>query len=244
MKKYTSFIAGLLLGAMLFGGTAAYAAGVLAERSSHKIMLNGRPVEAEAYTINGNNYFKLRDIAAMVDFGVDWDGEAGAVLIDTSKGYTPEAPAPSPELPDTPSGAREDFSQQANPAIFTGEYTREIYNAVRQSIVDQDAILSGAQTSLASMAVDEHTRQTVYNVTAAIGDYPSYYYEGAGPGRAVCDVRYPESYTAAAAHTESFIRSLDGLSDREKSQAAILLCLRQAHLRGEISPSVKGDGLG
>lgn len=34
------------------------------------------------------------------------------------------------------SWSREDFSQQANPAIFTGAYTRELYNTFRQTIVD------------------------------------------------------------------------------------------------------------
>ena len=36
-RRYTGFFAGLVCGAVLFGGTAAYAAGVLAERSSHKV---------------------------------------------------------------------------------------------------------------------------------------------------------------------------------------------------------------
>lgn len=39
--------------------------------------------------------------------------------------------------------SREDFSQQANPEIFTGYYTRGWYNAIRQSIVDRDIILAG-----------------------------------------------------------------------------------------------------
>ena len=34
------------------------------------------------------------------------------------------------------SWSREDFSQQANPAVFTGYYTRELYNAIRQTLVD------------------------------------------------------------------------------------------------------------
>ncbi len=34
------------------------------------------------------------------------------------------------------SWSREDFSQQANPAIFTGAYTRKLYNTFRQTIVD------------------------------------------------------------------------------------------------------------
>ncbi len=32
--------------------------------------------------------------------------------------------------------SREDFSRQANPKVFTGPYTRELYNAIRQTMVD------------------------------------------------------------------------------------------------------------
>ena len=42
------------------------------------------------YNIGGNNYFKLRDLATLLDFSVTWDGTKNAVVIDTSKGYTPE----------------------------------------------------------------------------------------------------------------------------------------------------------
>lgn len=41
-----------------------------------------------------------------------------------------------------PNWSREDFSAQANPAIFTGYYTRGWYNAIRQSIVDRETILA------------------------------------------------------------------------------------------------------
>lgn len=38
--------------------------------------------------------------------------------------------------------SREDFSLQANPAIFTGCYSRAWYNAIRQSIADREVILA------------------------------------------------------------------------------------------------------
>jgi len=38
--------------------------------------------------------------------------------------------------------SREDFSSYANPAIFSGYYSRAWYNAIRQSIIDKDIILS------------------------------------------------------------------------------------------------------
>jgi hypothetical protein len=58
--------------------------------TSSKITLNGGEVSLTAYNIGGNNYFKLRDLGQEFDFGVDWDGANNTIVIDTSKGYTPE----------------------------------------------------------------------------------------------------------------------------------------------------------
>ena len=74
MKNAALFCTGIVLGATLFGGVAAYAAGVMAERSAQAVYVDGQRVELEAYNIGGNNYVKLRDIGAAVDFNVYWDG--------------------------------------------------------------------------------------------------------------------------------------------------------------------------
>ncbi|MDR3278672.1 MAG: hypothetical protein LBT12_07845 [Oscillospiraceae bacterium] len=58
--------------------------------TASKIYLDGKEVTFTAYIIDGNNYFKLRDIGAAFDFGVDWDGASQTIAIDTGKGYTPE----------------------------------------------------------------------------------------------------------------------------------------------------------
>ena len=72
MKRVGTFITGLLVGATLFGGTAAYAAGVMAEQSLNRILVDGQEVQLDAYAINGNNYLKLRDIGEAVGFNVYW----------------------------------------------------------------------------------------------------------------------------------------------------------------------------
>ena len=72
---------------MILGGGSAYATGILAVPSTHAVTVDGVPVSVEAYTINGNNYFKLRDIAALVDFGVNWDHAAKTVEIYTTSSY-------------------------------------------------------------------------------------------------------------------------------------------------------------
>ena len=78
MKRMGTFMAGLLIGATLFGGSVAYAAGIMAERSTHTILVDGVETPMTAYAINGNNYVMLRDIGAAVDFNVFWDTESTA----------------------------------------------------------------------------------------------------------------------------------------------------------------------
>jgi hypothetical protein len=69
-----------------------------AQPTKSKIMLGGVAVDFTAYNIAGNNYFKLRDIGAAFDFGVDWDGANNAIAINTNKGYTAEgASAATPD---------------------------------------------------------------------------------------------------------------------------------------------------
>lgn len=56
--------------------------------STAKIQVDGRTLSLTAYNIGGNNYFKLRDIGEVFDFGVTWDGGSQRIMIDTSIGYT------------------------------------------------------------------------------------------------------------------------------------------------------------
>ena len=47
-----------------------------------------------------------------------------------------EAPQPEPYTISADHWSREDFSQEANPEVFTGVYSRELYNAIRQTMLD------------------------------------------------------------------------------------------------------------
>ena len=58
------------------------------------VLVNGTSIEFEAYNINGNNYFKLRDLAQAVNnteknFEVTWDGENNAINLISNTPYTP-----------------------------------------------------------------------------------------------------------------------------------------------------------
>lgn len=91
-KPYTSFVTGLLVGVALFSGTTAYAAGIMAERSTNRIFVDGKEVQVEAYTIHNNNFMQLRDVGKAVGFNVYWNAADGSVQIETGKPYTGEAP--------------------------------------------------------------------------------------------------------------------------------------------------------
>ena len=102
MKKSLYLIAGILIGAALTGGSAAVAAGIMAERSHHRVVVDGKEVQMEAYVINGNNYVKLRDMGKAVGFEVYWDSVNGCVQVESNKPYTGEAPAKTePDKPES-----------------------------------------------------------------------------------------------------------------------------------------------
>lgn len=86
-RNLSSFTLGLLCGALFFGQAAAYAAGVLATPFSEmdqRVTLNGHLIQLNGYNIDGNNYFKLKDVAQQVGFQVAWNEDTRTVEIDTA----------------------------------------------------------------------------------------------------------------------------------------------------------------
>lgn len=64
-----------------------------AKPSPHAIYVDGTKANVAAYEINGNNYFKLRDIAAIVNgsekqFEVSWNNNAQRIDLTSGKPYT------------------------------------------------------------------------------------------------------------------------------------------------------------
>ena len=178
MKNKTfTFVMGLLCGMVLLSSGYAAASTILsAAPSSQPIFVDGRQVQLEAYEIHGNNFVKLRDVGEEVGFNVYWDG--AAVQMKSSKPYTgmgpvvqtpAPVPTPTPSAPVVPSSSassgytintdhwsREDFSQRANSAVFTGVFDRALYNTIRQTLVD-----GGSGTAPAYTMVDKEDYGTV-----------------------------------------------------------------------------------
>lgn len=63
-------------------------ASIAAKLSTYTVYVDGVKIGFVAYTIGGYNYFKLRDVAAVIDFGVDYNTSTKTVVVDTTKGYT------------------------------------------------------------------------------------------------------------------------------------------------------------
>lgn len=51
--------------------------------NSGGILKDGSPIDIYAYNINGNNYFKIRDIASLIGFSVGWDDSTQTITITT-----------------------------------------------------------------------------------------------------------------------------------------------------------------
>ncbi len=72
----------------------AYAETAQARPTSSSVLVNGPTVSFEAYNINNNNYFKLRDIAMALNgsgkqFQVTWDATKNAINLIPNQAYAP-----------------------------------------------------------------------------------------------------------------------------------------------------------
>jgi len=66
----------------------------VAKPISATVLVNGKPVEFDAFNIEGNNYFKLRDIAYVLNdtekqFNLNWDADYSIIDINSDTPYTP-----------------------------------------------------------------------------------------------------------------------------------------------------------
>lgn len=88
-------LAGMALvgGMMVSCAAPAMAAVITAVPNASPVALDGQVREIAAYTIDGNNYFKLRDVAALLNgtganFEVGFDAAANAISLTTKEKYT------------------------------------------------------------------------------------------------------------------------------------------------------------
>jgi len=60
-----------------------------------KVYVDERDIMFTAYNIDGNNYFKLREIGIIFNIGIDWSETDNTVIIDTNIDYVPQLDYPS-----------------------------------------------------------------------------------------------------------------------------------------------------
>ena len=161
--KRGSFVVGFLTGLLVVGvTTTAHAAGIMAERSYHRVVVDGKEAQMEAYRIKGNNYVKLRDIGEQVGFNVYWDSVNGCVQVESGKPYTGEAPAkaePDMPVPQPESTAPADVDAMKQDIV-------ERTNALRKengiaALTTSDKLMQAAQVRADEMAASgaySHTR--------------------------------------------------------------------------------------
>jgi len=82
-KKEIALVAsGIILGAALAAPVAG--AALTAQQSSQKIVVDGKPVQIEAYSIGGSNYCKLRDVGRAMNFSVEYDPLTNTIHINSN----------------------------------------------------------------------------------------------------------------------------------------------------------------
>ncbi len=106
MRKSARMLAALLCASSL----CVPAGAVEASPTTNPIYVDGRQVTLDSYTINGYTYYKIRDLAEVLNFEVDYDTSNDSVQMWN----TPQEPA-APESPETPDG---DSSQEDEPPSF------------------------------------------------------------------------------------------------------------------------------
>ena len=161
--KRGSFAAGFLTCLLLAGvTTTAYAAGIVAERSHHRVVVDGKEAQMEAYVINGSNYVRLRDIGKAVGFEVYWNSDAKCVQVESKKPYTGEAPVTSAEAKPVEQPAQTDVAAAKQDII---DYTNALRceNGVVVLRVN-DKLMQAAQ-----VRADEMAAHTVYSHTRPNG---------------------------------------------------------------------------
>ncbi len=218
VKGTVLLLSGVIIGASLIPAANAAGSFFQAQRTPHPIYVDGQQVPMETYAIGGHNYVKLRDIGQAVGFEVYWDGSAARIV--SGQPYTGQPPAQA-----APSAVPK-HSTQADPSVFTGYLTAEVYDTIREAVLTKETASFGlaVQGSLhlrwddkAGFKKAEEERNQINAVLAALGPYPGYEMVSAGDGSGyLCEVRYTEVDAPAAEHTKGFINSLDGLSEREK----------------------------
>lgn len=242
MRK-SSFLVGLLCGSLLFGGLTAFAnAEIIAKLTSQIFFWNNQRIELEAYNINGYNYVRLRDAAELFGVNIEYHEDTDTVHLGEVRKEKIKI--------DGNAYAKGNYSLKANLEIFNDVYTRDAYNAIRQSIVDIEEITKntdengynayyeyahfvddtsdGMGKTIEAMKSVAATMFGYYNFSFGYEPTISNFYEF--PGYRICKPQIHKHFEPANNATDGFVAEISNLTDREKiKRIADYICDRVAY---------------
>ena len=144
---------------------------------------------------------------------------------------------PEPYTIQTTQWSREDFSQDANPDVFTATYDRALYNTIRQTLVD-----GTSDTAPAYTMVGDSEYSSVKNLLARMEGVVRY--EHHVPENFTNYWQYLDYFAVSAEMPENYqepfdfiqptIQAADGMTDREKVEYLNdYLCTLLAYKKGK-----------
>ncbi|SHI15821.1 ABC-type sugar transport system, substrate-binding protein, contains N-terminal xre family HTH domain [Sporobacter termitidis DSM 10068] len=182
LRKITGAILSFVFLLSCIGG-AAYAAESpkTVSPTNSAVFINGTSVSFQAYTVDGYNYFKLRDIAKALtgtgkQFDVGYDGANNAITLTPGKAYTPVGGELSAGVPGN------------QPAAAS---TSKIY-------------LNGNQISLTAYQIGGYNYFKLRDIGAAINFGVTYH-----PGTNAIDVDTSAAYSAETSNAGFFDPTVD-----------------------------------
>ena len=148
-----------------------------------------------------------------------------------------EAPASQPYTISADHWSREDYSQEANPSVFTGVYSRELYNTIRQTMVEGTSDTAPAYTMVSKedysavkkligrmegvLRYEHHVPQNFTNYW----QYLDYF---------AVSAEMPENYQEPFDFIQPTIQATEGMTDREKVEYLNdYLCTLLAYKKGK-----------
>ncbi len=118
--------------------------------STSSIYLDDNPVKLTAYTINQNNYFMLRDLGKLLDFGVEWDGKNNTVAILSTTGYTNETSDEQKPVEETP---KQEEPKQQEP-VQKPEEQQPVEQQPKPEAVEPPLTAEGIYASMIALKTD------------------------------------------------------------------------------------------
>lgn len=144
LKNTGLVLCGLVMGLALSAPAAQAVESLKATLSTNRILVDGQETHMTAYTINGNNYVKLRDVGKAVGFNVYWDSNTKCVQVESGKPYTGIAPAKA-----------ETSEPASQPEVMT---PADDVDAMKQDIVDRTNALR-KENGVAVLRVNDRLMQ-------------------------------------------------------------------------------------